>query len=66
LFALTTSTSDWDRYEWTYFSNIERWAREHPDDPERAEILERGRLGRERYLRGGRDMLGFGLYLFRV
>jgi ubiquinone/menaquinone biosynthesis C-methylase UbiE len=66
LYACVTSRSDWDRYEWTYFSNIERWARANIDDPERDSILERGRLGRERYLRGGRDALGFGLYLFRV
>ena len=66
LYACVTSRSDWDRYEWTYFSNIERWARSNVDDPERDSILERGRLGRERYLRGGRDALGFGLYLFRV
>ena len=59
--------SDWDRYEWTYFSNIERWARaERRTIPRDDAILERGRLGRERYLRGGRDALGFGLYLFRV
>ena len=66
VYACVSSRTDWDRYEWTYFSNIERWARENADDPERDAILERGRLGRERYLRGGRDALGFGLYLFRV
>jgi ubiquinone/menaquinone biosynthesis C-methylase UbiE len=66
VYACVSSRTDWDRYEWTYFSNIERWARENAEDPERDPILERGRLGRERYLRGGRAALGFGLYLFRV
>ena len=66
LFACATTVAEWDRYEWTYFSNIERWARDEPEDPERDQILERARLGRERYIEGGRDMLGFGLYLFRA
>jgi len=66
LFSSVASDADWDLYEWTYWSNIERWSRTNPDDPQRRQILERGRLGRDRYLRGGREALGFGLYLFRA
>ena len=37
-----------------------------PTDPQRAGFLERARAGRDRYLAGGREQLGFGIYLFRV
>ena len=66
LWAATATQRDWDRYEWRYLANVERWAAEHPADPQRAAFLERARAGRDRYLAGGRDQLGFGIYLFRV
>jgi SAM-dependent methyltransferase len=66
LWASTASQRDWDRYEWRWLSSVERWAVEHDADPQRAAFLERARAGRDRYLGGGRDQLGFGIYLFRV
>jgi SAM-dependent methyltransferase len=66
LWAATATTRDWDRYEWRYLGNVERWAADHPADPHRAEFVRRARAGRDRYLAGGRDLLGFGIYLFRV
>jgi SAM-dependent methyltransferase len=66
LWAATATTRDWDRYEWRYLGNVERWAAEHPADPHRDDFLQRARSGRDRYLAGGREMLGFGIYLFRV
>lgn len=66
LWAATATTRDWDRYEWRYLGNVERWAADHPADPQRDEFLRRARAGRDRYLAGGRDLLGFGIYLFRV
>jgi SAM-dependent methyltransferase len=66
LWASTASQRDWDRYEWRWLSAVERWALEHEADPQRTAFLERARAGRDRYLGGGRDQLGFGIYLFRV
>jgi SAM-dependent methyltransferase len=66
LWAATATTRDWDRYEWRYLGNVERWAADHPADPYRDEFLRRARAGRDRYLAGGRELLGFGIYLFRV
>jgi SAM-dependent methyltransferase len=66
LWASTASERDWDRYEWRWLSAVERWAVEHEADPQRTAFLERARAGRDRYLGGGRDQLGFGIYLFRV
>lgn len=66
MWAATASQRDWDRYEWRWLTGVERWAAEHESDPQRAAFLERARAGRDRYLGGGRDQLGFGIYLFRV
>ena len=66
LWAATATTRDWDRYEWRYLGSVERWAAEHPADPHRDEFLRLAREGRDRYLAGGREQLGFGIYLFRV
>lgn len=66
LWAATATTRDWDRYEWRYAATVERWAAEHPSDPHREHFLERARAGRDRYLAGGRDQLGFGVYVFRL
>jgi SAM-dependent methyltransferase len=66
LWAAAATQRDWDRYEWRYLANVERWATEHPADPQRAAFLDRARAGRDRYLAGGREQLGFGIYLFRV
>jgi SAM-dependent methyltransferase len=66
LLAATATQRDWDRYEWRYLGAVERWAVEHPTDPQRGAFLERARAGRDRYLGGGREQLGFGIYLFRV
>jgi len=43
----------------------DRCAREHPDDPDVPELLERVARGRHEYLTWGRVTLGWSLYLFR-
>jgi SAM-dependent methyltransferase len=67
LYAVTASVDDFDRYEWSWASNGERYAAEHPDEPGVDEFLAWIRNGRRRYVElGGRDVLGFGLFLFRA
>lgn len=66
IWASTASVHDWDRYEWRYLATVEQWAATHADDPNAEAFLARARHGRDRYLGGGRDQLGFGCYLFRV
>ena len=63
--AWVSSPTDWDQYEWAYARNIEDFARENPDDPDKNAMIERCRSWRTTYLTWGRDTLGFGLYLFR-
>ena len=54
LYAATASEQDWERYEWTLILNAER-----------AGLDDYARGNRDRYAKlGGRDMLGFGLWLF--
>jgi len=65
LYSVTGSDDDWDHYEGLYARAIERFAAEHPDDPDCDAMLTRIRRWRDAYLRWGRDTLGFGFYLFR-
>jgi SAM-dependent methyltransferase len=66
LYAVTASVEDFDRYEWRWSLNGERYATAHPDEAGVDDFLAWIRNGRRRYLElGGRDTLGFGLFLFR-
>ncbi len=65
LYAWASSEDDWDRYEWVHCGAVERYARQHPDDPDVPALLNRIRSWRDLYLTMGRDTLGFGLYLFQ-
>jgi SAM-dependent methyltransferase len=64
-YAVTASTDDFDRYEWRWSLNGERYVAAHPDEPAVPEFLAWIRNGRRRYIElGGRETLGFGLFLF--
>jgi SAM-dependent methyltransferase len=65
LYAVTASEQDWDEYTWRYTTALETHLRDHPDDPDAAEIRNRAQGWRALYLAEGRDTMGFGLYLFR-
>jgi SAM-dependent methyltransferase len=67
VYAVTASVDDFDRYEWSWSLNGERYAAAHADEAGVPEFLEWIRNGRRRYVElGGRDTLGFGLFLFRA
>lgn len=63
-FAIESSVAEWDEYEGLYASTVERFAAEHPDDPDHDAMLARIRPWREGFLTWGRDTLGFGVYGF--
>jgi SAM-dependent methyltransferase len=66
-YAVAASVDDFDRYEWSWSRNGERYAAAHPDEEGVAEFLDWIRAGRRRYTElGGRETLGFGLFLFRA
>jgi SAM-dependent methyltransferase len=65
LHALASSPDDWDRYEGYHRYSVERYAAEHPDDPDVGELLAAVRdYSGDLYLRFGRDEIGWGVYLF--
>ena len=65
LYSMVSSEDDWDRYEGLQWQAAERYAAEHPDDPDVGALLAASRTGRDAYLGWGRDCLGWALYLFR-
>jgi len=67
LYATTATVEDFDRYEGTWADNGERHAAAHPGEPGVDGFLGWIRNGRRRYLElGGRETLGFGLFVFRA
>lgn len=66
LWIVTADDREFDEYEWAHARAIERFASENADMPEARTMLERSRAWRAAYMRWGRHILGFGLYLFRT
>ena len=63
--AVTSSIEDWDAYEDAWARNGERYADAHEDEEGVDELREWIANGRARYRElGGREALGFGLFLF--
>lgn len=65
LYTSVSNHDDWDRYESLQWLAAEEYAREHPEDPDVPELLERTRISRDTYLRHGRDTLNWAIYLSR-
>ena len=65
LYCVDSNRDEWDRYEFLLVQAVRRWAAEHPDDPDRDAILSRANADLERYLKWGRDTVGWAVYLFR-
>ena len=66
LYAIVSSEDDWDRYQGLQWRAAERYASEHPEDPDAAEILARQHTERDLYLRWERELFGWAIYLFRA
>ena len=65
LYTLVANPDDWDRYEGLQWQAAERYAADHPDDPDVEALLRSTHRSRDAYLRWGRNCLGWALYLFR-
>lgn len=65
LYVILSTKRDFDRYEWLQTQAGERFARENPQDPDVPEFLLGLRAKRDRWVRFGRDTIGWGMYLFR-
>ncbi len=60
--AIVSSTDDWDRFEGDHFYAAEKYAHEHPDDPDSAALRDPKFV--DTYLRWGRDEMGWAVYFF--
>jgi SAM-dependent methyltransferase len=65
LYTQVANQDDWDRYEGLQWQAAERYAADHPDDPDVEALLRGTRGSRDAYLRWGRNCLGWAMYLFR-
>jgi SAM-dependent methyltransferase len=61
-----SSQQRWDAYESSWCDSLERFAAEHPGDPDSESFAAVAAEHRRGYLEGYRGVLGFGLFLWRV
>jgi ubiquinone/menaquinone biosynthesis C-methylase UbiE len=62
-YVLHSSTDDWDRYEADNWYGLLRWIEEHPEHPERQQVIEYLHASQDEYTRYGRMYLGWALYV---
>lgn len=54
-----SSLQEWDAYEWSWTGSLTRWATDHPQHPDSAEVLAVATEHRRVWLEGYRGTLGF-------
>ena len=64
LYSCVSSRDEWDHFEGTLRANSERYALEHPENPDPHGRLEPGRRFYRAQQRWGRDTMGFALSVF--
>lgn len=65
VYTLVSNGDDWDRYEALQWYAAEQWADANPDDPDIEEVLKRVYKNRETYLKWGRAVFGWAIYIFK-
>lgn len=65
VYTLVSNQDDWDRYEGLQWYAAAAWASEHPEDPDVEELLKKVGENKKSYLKWGRDMLGWAIYVFK-
>ena len=61
--AIASSEDDWDRCETLHWQAVEGWLAVNPDDPDAVEIRARHECHKRTYLRHGRDLLGWAIFV---
>ncbi len=61
--VIASSEDDWDQYETLHWQAVERWLAENPEDPDAPEIRTRHDGYKRTYLRHGRDVLGWAIFV---
>lgn len=65
LHTIVSGEDDWDRYEGYQWAAAERYAVDNPDDPDLPDLMQQMHRARDAYLGGGRDSLGWAIYMFQ-
>ena len=63
--VIASSEDDWDRYETLHWQAVESWLAANPDDPDAVEIRERHERHKRTYLRHGRELVGWAIFVGR-
>ena len=61
--VIASSEDDWDRYETLHWRSVEQWLAANAGDPDAAEIRARHEREKRTYLRHGRELLGWAIFL---
>lgn len=65
LYTLVSSDDDWDHYETLQWWTVDNYVRANPDDPDNHQLRDRKQREKAIYLHGGRETMGWAIYLFR-
>lgn len=61
--VIASSEDEWDRYETLHWRAVEEWLAENADDPDADEIRAMHERSKRTYLRFGRDLLGWAMFV---
>lgn len=61
--VIASSEDDWDRYETLHWQAVERWLTDNASDADAPGIRERHEREKRTYLRHGRDLLGWAIFV---
>jgi ubiquinone/menaquinone biosynthesis C-methylase UbiE len=61
--VIASSDDDWDRYETLHWRTVEHWLAANESDPDAAEIRARHERHKRTYLRHGRDLVGWAIFV---
>jgi SAM-dependent methyltransferase len=61
--VIAASEDDWDRYETLHWRSLEEWLAGHADDPDAVTIRAEYERWKSHYLRVGRDLLGWAIFV---
>jgi SAM-dependent methyltransferase len=61
--VMHASRAEWDRYESANWQGFLKWLAEHPEHPERQQVIDQLHEDQDSYLRTGRYYIGWALYV---
>jgi SAM-dependent methyltransferase len=64
--VIASSEDDWDRYETLHWRAVEEWLAENEADPDAADVRAWHERAKRAYLRHGRDLLGWAIFVCRT